>query len=764
MRKCFFWFLLLCVQIGFAQQNLNWKGYFSYNQIKDISESNTALFAAAENALFVKNLTTNSIKTINTVDGLSGQTISAMYHSVAFNKTIVGYDDGLMIVVNDADGSMLNVVDIINKNIPTNIKKINHFMEYNGVLYVSCDFGIVQYKLATLEFGDTYFIGPNGAEIKVYQTTIFNNDIYAVTQNNGIRKAAINNPNLIDFAQWQVFDNGFWNGITTFNNQLIGLNLDTGIYKYNGSFFQQIGVVGEIGVDIRSNADQLIVTSKNHVFIFNQALSQIAHIQPFQASPETLTFTCATTINGNIYIGTNEKGILTSTLSNPFAFEFIMPNGPVRNNLFSINTTSSNLWAVYGDYTEIYDPNPFLYLGISKYANNQWTNIPYSEVHLSGSASPDLVRVTVNPNNEKQIFVSSYYAGLLKFEDDQLVTVYNKSNSGLETIFPTDAQDSNIRIEQSVYDRAGNLWMTNGLVKNALKVLKTNNQWQSYDMTTILDNYFNARFGRMVIDKSGTKWICTSKDGVVAFNENGNIFKKITMGETSGNLPIEDVRAIAIDNRNQLWIGTRQGLRVLPSVNSFTSDEQMKANAIIILEDGLPQELLYEQFITDIVVNGSNQKWIGTADSGVFLFSSDGQQTLYHFTKDNSPLPSNVINDIDINATTGEVFFATDKGMVSFQGTATRPADDLSGAYVYPNPVRPGFTGTVKIAGLISKANIKITDIEGNLVYETTSEGGTVEWDTTAFGKYKVASGVYMIFIAGEDGTETKVKKVMIIR
>ncbi len=764
MRKRFFWFLLLCVQIGFAQQNLNWKGYFSYNQIKDISESNTAVFAAAENALFVKNLTTNSIKTINTIDGLSGQTISAMYHSVAFNKTIVGYDDGLMIVINDADGSMLNVVDIINKNIPSNIKKINHFMEYNGVLYVSCDFGIVQYKLATLEFGDTYFIGPNGAEIKVYQTTIFNNDIYAVTQNNGIRKATINNPNLIDFAQWQVFDNGFWNGITTFNNQLIALNTDTGIYKYNGSFFQQIGVVGEIGVDIRSNANQLLVTSKNHVFIFNQALSQIAHIQPFQASTETLTFTCATTINGTIYIGTNEKGILTSTLSNPFAFEFIMPNGPVRNNLFSINTSSSNLWAVYGDYTEIYDPNPLLYQGISKYTNNQWINIPYSEVHLSGSASTDLVRVTVNPNNEKQIFVSSYYSGLLKFENDQLVTVYNKSNSGLETIFPTDPQDSNIRIEQSVYDRAGNLWMTNGLVKNALKVLKTNNQWQSYDMTSILDNYFNARFGRMAIDKSGTKWICTSKDGVVAFNENGNVFKKITMGETSGNLPIEDVRALAIDNRNQLWIGTRQGLRVLPSVNSFTSDEQMKANAIIILEDGLPQELLYEQFITDIVVNGSNQKWIGTADSGVFLFSSDGQQTLYHFTKDNSPLPSNVINDIDINAITGEVFFATDKGMVSFQGTSTRPADDLSGAYVYPNPVRPGFTGTVKIAGLISKANIKITDIEGNLVYETTSEGGTVEWDTTAFGKYKVASGVYMIFIAGEDGTETKVKKVMIIR
>jgi ligand-binding sensor domain-containing protein len=764
MRKCFLWFLLLCIQIGFAQQNQNWKGYFSYNQIKDVSESTSALFAAAENSLFVKNLTTNDIKTINTIDGLSGQTISAMYHSNTFNKTIVGYDNGLMIVINDADGSIINVVDIINKNIPSNIKKVNHFMEYNGIVYVSCDFGIVQYKLASLEFGDTYFIGPNGVEIKVYQTTVFNNDIYAVTQNNGIRKAAVTNPNLVDFAQWQVFDSGFWSGITTFNNQLMALNTDTGIYKHNGTSFQQIGILGETGLDIRANADHLIVTSQHHVYIFNQTLSQIAHIQNNLVPNIAVTFTCATTINGTIYIGTNENGIITSTISNPFVFDFIMPNGPIRNNLFSINTSSSNLWAVYGDYTSQYNPDPLLYLGISKYTDNQWLNIPYSQVHLQGSEVADLVRVTVNPSNENQIFVSSYFSGLLKFEDDQLVTVYNETNSGLESIFPTDAPDSNLRIEQSAFDKAGNLWMTDGLVKNALKVLKSNNQWQSYDMTSILVNYFDARFGRMVIDKSGTKWICTSTDGVVAFNENGNVFKKIDMGESLGNLPIGDVRALAIDNRNQLWIGTRLGLRVLPSVNSFTSDEQMKANAIIILEDNLAQELLYEQFVTDIVVNGSNQKWIGTADSGVFLFSSDGQQTIYHFTKDNSPLPSDVINDIDINAVTGEVFFATDKGMVSFQGTSTKPADDLSEVYVYPNPVRPEFVGTVKIAGLISKANIKITDIEGNLVYETTSEGGTIEWDTTAFGKYRVASGVYMIFIAAEDGAETAVKKVMIVR
>jgi ligand-binding sensor domain-containing protein len=182
------------------------------------------------------------------------------------------------------------------------------------------------------------------------------------------------------------------------------------------------------------------------------------------------------------------------------------------------------------------------------------------------------------------------------------------------------------------------------------------------------------------------------------------------------------------------------------------------------MDDNLAQELLYEQFINVIVVDGANNKWIGTGDSGVFMVSPNGQETKYHFTINNSPLPSNVINDIKINSATGEVFIATDKGMVSFKGIATEANEDLNNAYVYPNPVRPNYSGTVKVAGLIDKANIKITDIEGNLVYETTSTGGTIEWDTTAFGRYKVASGVYMIFISAQDGGETKVKKVMIIR
>lgn len=760
MKNPLFFGIFLLFQISVSQPFQNWQGYFSYNKIRDISESNIKIYAAAENALFTKNFATSDINTINTINGLSGQTISAVYHSDTFNKTIVGYEDGLLIVINDSDGSMLNVVDILNKNLPASIKRVNHFTEFEGVVYISCDFGIVQYKLATSEFGDTYFIGPSGQETKVFQTAIFNGSIYAVTQFYGIRKAVISNQNLNDFSQWQVFDSGSWIGLVVFNNQLIGMNNNTRVYKYNSTFFEEILLIGQPGLDIRAISNYLIITSSNKVFIYNTSLNQIIQLQNSQVTAIPVTFSCATVINETIYIGTNENGIVSSPINSPTSFQFVMPAGPVRNSIFSINSSTSNLWAVYGGYDIFYNPYTFLptgigEFGISKYnPTDGWLNIPFTSV-LNAKA---LVSIAVNPTDESQLFFASYFNGLLKMENNIPSTLFTANNSGLEGAL------GSCRINSTAFDKSGNLWLTNSRIKNALKVLKTNGQWQSYNMETILTDFANNDFCKIAIDKDGTKWIASYKNGVVAFNENTNVFKKISEGSDSGNLPSVDVRAIAIDNRNQVWIGTNKGLRVLSSTGSYNSDGQMKANPIIILEDGLAQELLYEQFITDIAVNGSNQKWIGTADSGVFLFSSNGQETIYHFTKDNSPLPSNVINDVDINPVSGEVFIGTNKGLVSFKGTSTKPADNLNAVYVYPNPVRPEFNGTVKISGLITRANVKITDIEGNLVYETTSEGGTIEWDTTAFGKYKVASGVYMIFIAAEDASETAVKKVMIIR
>lgn len=765
-RNILSFLIFFLVQSSQAQFNKLWKGYFSYTQINDISQDETKVFAATENAIFSQDIITGDTKTINTIDGLSGLTITAIYDSPTLRKTLIGYENGLLIVYNQIDGSILNVVDIINRSIPQNVKRVNHFMDINGVIYVSCDFGIVQYNLNNLQFGDTYFIGPNGSQISVVQTATFGGNIYAATKNNGVLTALLSNPNLNDFSQWTTIAGFSWSGIERVGNNLVATTNTGSLQKFNGVTFVPTFQLPEPVNDLRASGSNLLVTTKNHVYVYNNAVIQIADILSTQIPDVQAEFTCATIMNNTVYFGTKEHGLFSKGLTDTF-IENKTPEGPLRNNVFAIDTSSSNLWAVFGGYDIDYNPYTFTTtglpkFGISKFNKNGWLNIPYDDLLETKAIS----RIAVNPNNENQVYFCSYYSGLLKLENDQAVTRFNTTNTGsdgLQTIVGEVPDD--IRVNGGVFDKSGNLWLTNSIVRKGLKVFKSNGQWQSFDMQNVYANLGRLRFGRMAIDKNGTKWMATWRDGVIGFNETlNNRFKIISNAAEGGNLPSFDARAVAVDNRNQLWIGTLNGLRVLSSVDSFYSDETLRTNPIIIIEDNLAQELLYEQSISDIFVDGANNKWIGTVDSGVFYVSSDGQRTIYHFTTSNSPLPSNAINDIDINGTTGEVFFATSKGLVSFKGTSTTAEDNLNNVYVYPNPVRPEYNGTVKISGLLDKANVKIADIEGNLVYEAISEGGTIEWDTTAFGKYKVASGVYMIFISAEDGVETKVKKVMIVR
>ncbi len=765
--KPFLIILLFFCGVSFSQNNLLWQGYFSYFQVKGLAETPTSVIASSENAIFTKNVTTNELKTLNSIDGLKAESISAIYKSSGTNITFIGNENGLLLLV-QPDGTILYKNGILAElPVPVTLKKINHFTEYNDKIYIATDYGITVFNLLTLEFDDTYYIGNGGAQTRVVQTTVLNDELYAATEFSGIKKININNPNGVDYNQWTVFDSGFWAGITTFNNQIVGLNTNGNVSRYNGSFFVSFVNLFEAGTTIRAVDNKLLVTTPNKVVIFNISFQQIALVQNSQFLPLAVTFSCATIVNNDIYIATSNNGLFSTPLLSPTTFVNSTPDGPLNNQIFRVKKSSNALYALYGAYSRDY--NPYVNSGpgafaINKYSAAGWSTIPYSA--MLGAKS--LSNIAFNPNNENQFYVSSYFSGLLKVTNDiptNLYTYNNTGTTGLESLIDSNNPGyKDVRINGPAFDKLGNLWMTNNLVQRTLKVLKNDGQWQSYDLSAVISTPTAENNGILVIDKNNTKWLCTYKNGVVGFNENLGNKVLACKSDPVGNLPEADVRCIAIDTKNQLWIGTSRGLRYLSSVDSFTNDTELKSKSIIILEDGLAQELFYDQFILDIAVDGANRKWISTAGSGVYLVSANGQETIYHFTKEDSPLPNNNVNDIEIDGSTGEVFFVTEKGVVSFKGIATSASNTLENVYVYPNPVRPNYLDTVKISGLTNKAIIKITDIEGNLVFEKTSEGGTIEWDTTAFGNYQVASGVYMILISGQDGVATKVKKVMIIR
>ncbi|MEP7092719.1 MAG: ABC transporter substrate-binding protein, partial [Flavobacterium sp.] len=412
MKKSFFYILFLIIfQNSFSQSKLSWQGYFSYNEIKDVSETSTSIFAASENALFSKNPATNIIKTTTTIDGLSGQTISTIYYSEVTKKTLVGYENGLMIVINEADGSMLKIVDIINKQLSSGSKKINHFMEHDGLVYVSCNFGIVQFNLKTLQFGDTYFIGDAGAEISVKQTAFYNGFIYAATSS-GIRNAVITNPNLVDYNQWSVVNTGDWSSVETLDSELIAINSAGYIYRYNSSVFVGFLQLPQSSVDMRARNHNLFITTPSAVFVYNNKMVLSRQISNTQVLDNSLSFTCATAIGDVLYIGTKDKGLFSSSLLNVSVFGNDTPSGPSKNNIFSIDVTPNASWVVYGDYDLAYNPYGLDSYGVSKYSSLGWLNIPYENV----LGAKSITRIIVNPKNEKQVYASSFFSGLLRIE------------------------------------------------------------------------------------------------------------------------------------------------------------------------------------------------------------------------------------------------------------------------------------------------------------------------------------------------------------
>ena len=753
MKQSVYIFVFFLSHVLFAQPNNQlWKGYFSYNEIVDVTGGTGKILAATQNAVFTQITASSETDLYNSITGFKPESITALHYSETTHKIYAGNANGLLLVI-QPDGSVTTKVDIINEvPVAPNKKKINDLYEHNGRIYLATDYGISVVDASTLEFISTYFIGTAGEETAVLQTTVLGNEIYAVTRDFGIRKAIVSNPNLFDFNQWQTFTTGTWTGIVTFFGQIVAMNADAKTYKFNGTLPQVILNQTQPGLKLKTNGAELIITTMNHVFVLNQVFTQRANITSI---PDfSAAFTAATVVGNKIYIGTQKDGLFSTDLTNPTVFENLSPNGPLQNYIFRVKKAPNLLWTVYGDYTFDYNPFPLDELGISNYDPNLgWKTIPYSDV-LEAKCLSDLAINPLQPNN---VFISSYFSGVLELTGETIF-LHDATNSGPSGLEPFTPQTWVLN-NSPAFDKNGNLWVTNRGTDKALKVLRTSNQWQSYD---IGDYITNGRFAPMAIDKNETKWLPTRDDGVIAFNDTQS--NKTVVINTESGLPSTNVLCVAVDNRNQLWIGTAAGLRVLSSVDQFLRQNELNVSSIIIQEGDLAQELFYQQLIIDIAVDGANRKWVAIENGGVFLVAADGQETIYRFDTSNSPLPSNTVNDIEIDGVSGEVFFATDKGMVSFLGTSTQPSDNLADVYVYPNPVRPGFSGTVKISGLTDKATVKITDIEGNLVYETTTAGGTIEWDTTAFGKYKVASGVYMIFVSSEDGLQTTVKKVMIIR
>lgn len=748
-----------------------WEDHYSYNQVVDFVKESDVIYAITEIAAFSYNLTTDELSKTSSVDGLSGNDTSSVHYSLDQKKLIIGYDNGLIEII-DENGTIKRVVDIFLSEISTE-KKINSIFEKNNKLYLSMPFGIVVYNLVDLEFEETYFIGLNSSAVEVNNVIVFNDYIYATT-NDGVYIADFTS-NLNDSKNWVKTFSGAFFKLTEFNGDVLvsqGKNIFSIVDAVS---LDSKLTMGATIVDMNTNDLNLNVATSKQGFVYDVNYD----LDISTTSISTLTVSSVYSDNEFIYLGTKDRGVLKSSLLSPDDFTEIRPNGPVLNELFSLTVNNEDLWVVYGGYSD-YTPRGNKG-SVDHFNGNNWVNIPYEELKEDGEASAkDLIHVTVDPENSDKVYISSWSAGnntvdsndkggVLVLQDDAFLDFWNSENSGLVNF--NIGSYYTTRIGTTLFDEAGNLWLINSLVgdgSGALKKLSPDGEWTGH-VLSVNENHFSE----MTIDLSGNIWIGSKSDGILVYNENvqGAAQYAQLKSEEKG-LPSDRVKAIAIGIDGKIWIGTLRGLVVFSDIGNIFTENFQSAEPVIIEEDGVASVLLDGADINDILVDGAGNIWFATNSGGVLKTNSTGKDILESFNKNNSPLPSNNITSLGIDESTSTIYFGTTKGILSYGTGVAAYGEELVDVYAYPNPALKQHN-QISIVGKSSNfplgANIKILDVAGNLVYESNaiqsqSEfGGKFVWDKRNLSGAKVASGVYIVLIYDAENNQTATSKIAII-
>jgi ligand-binding sensor domain-containing protein len=775
MKKRFFLVVIFISTLSFSQTDYSdsWEDFYSYNNVKDFIVVENSIYALADNAVFIYNIDTKETKKLSSVQGLSGETTTAIYYNKTFKRLVIGYQNGGIEVV-DENNEITISSDIVNFN-QSGEKSINHISGFETKLYLSTPFGIVVYDIEKLEFGDTYFIGNNSNAVNINETVIFNNQIYAATEV-GIFNADVSNPLLIDFNNWQQnFSGRNFKHINVFNNQLITVE-NTNVFSVNGPVLSLIRDFAENVVAIKTSNSHLSIALSTKGLILDISLNLV--FQSVANSEYNFTLNNVLFDNSSIFLATKEFGILSTTEDQSLTFTEIHPEGPLANNSFSIAVRNNNLWIVYGGYDAAYTPLQQR-KGFSHFNGENWVNTRFN----SSFPVIDLNYISIDSNSENKAYISSFgdtrdinsvsTGGMLVVENDEISVFYNHLNSGLEDLVSNQSDRVSLRISGSTFDRQGNLWIANISDNDELKKLSQNGQWSSFNLSelkTIPDKY---GLSEIAIDNNNSIWMGTRRNGIYVFNENGNRKRALVTTINNGNLPDTDVKTVAIDQNNRVWMGTRSGMVVYNNASGVFDENVLNAEPVIILDDGIPKKLLGDQSVNSIAIDGAENKWFGTDNGGVLYTNPNGQTTLANFSSQNSPLPSNRILKISVDESSGKVFFATDKGIVAYNSRVSPFGDRLGEIYAYPNPALKnhefvtidGRNGTYLPKG----TNVKILDVAGNLVYVTNViegqelQGGKVVWNKTNLAGTPVASGVYIVLMSNDDASETSVTKIAIV-
>lgn len=758
-----FLFVMCCSPATSQIGMLDWRVHFSISSAIGIAHDQSGVYLASANGVVHYRTDDNSIELITYANGLSDLGISCLEGNG--ETMLIGYSNGNLDVI---QGNTIRNVPWIKMADLAGNKTIYSASFKDDLIYISTGIGLVLYDINKNEIRDTYYPFSNPC---IYASTIHQDTLYCATAE-GIYYAGVNAPFLNNQDNWTkktdlpaAVINGPFTEINSFGDHLVFVyksslfDQDT-LYNYSNGTLSHYGNTGITVSDVKAEGENLLLTLYNSIQVLDTNMNQTELIYQYNAGvPLPMS---VIRFNNFYWIADRRHGLVK--LTNNWSNEIIYNNGPYRDGCYRLDIQYGKVLIAGGGLTHNFVNNYFRN-GVYVFEDEAWQNLNYeTQDSIYYDKDWDFVSVAIDPSNtDIMAFCGNAEGGVKYISDGQNISeVFNQYNSTLE------ANGDKIAVGDIKFDDDGNLWMVCTGIE-PLKVRMKNGEWHSFSLGSAAKDKYPYR---LFIDSDGNKWVAVTNAGLIAFNENGTFsdhsdddLRVFSTSEGYGNLPSLMVKSIAQDLDGEIWIGTEEGMSVLYNTANIYDGGygDYDFNPILIEVDGEVEKLLGESFISAIAVDGGNRKWIATNSAGVFCLSPDGLEEIYIFNTDNSPLVSNNVLDIRIDHLSGEVFFATDKGLVSFRSDASIFDEEYSDVSVFPNPVRPDFSGPITVQGLGYEADVKITDVAGNLVYQTTSNGGTVIWDGKTLTGERVQTGVYLVWTASRDGKGKNVAKILFI-
>ncbi len=748
-----------------------WRDQLPYTLCNSVTEAGNKIYFSTPYAVFYFDKDDNSVNRITKINGLSDIGISCIKFNPEYNTIVIAYTNANIDLIKN--NTIINISDIKRKQILGN-KTINSVYFIGKYAYLSCGFGIVVLDIEKEEIRETYYIGKDGSQVNVLCMVMDDKDSLFAASDRGIYKAYSKDPNLANFASWRkdpaIDTTAKFNTITFFNGKVFvnkqkGSALADTIYTYaSGKWNLWERPLYNPVMRLESNSKYLLVSYNYFVKVFNTSLEQTSDIWSYYPGNPFPQDAIADK-NDYVWVSDTYAGAISYNMATTVV-QPILLSGPLTAKAFAMICNGNDLYIAPGGRDASYIPlfnSPQIY----HFNSTNWNNIAGYNNPLINQTH-DIDCIAVDPFDPAHVFAGTYGTGLLELRNDSVIRRFTEGNSTLRH-HTGNPDTSDVRVGGATFDASGALWVVTSHNNNCLS-MKKGDVWTGFTIPIVNEN----DLGQILVNSLGQKWIQMrygnlNPYSILVFDDNNtpgnpNDDKSIKLNSAvgNGNIPGNIVFAMAEDKKGEIWIGTEKGVAVFYSPENIFTGSNFDAQRILVQQGSYVQYLLENETATAIAIDGDNRKWIGTDRGGVFLFSEDGTQEIYHFTAENSPLLSNRITGIAIN-NDGEVFFGTDNGVISFRSTATPGGDTNENVFAFPNPVKSEYDGYIAIKGLVNQAQVRITDISGTLIYSTRAEGGQAIWNGRNFDGRKAQTGVYLVFASNEDGKEKVVTKILII-